>query len=297
VNGRLGFEHCWRARTATAVAIAALATAAAADAPWSAGTAGGGAPQSGVPAAQMPGVLRDVAFDQRLGESVRLDLELRDEHGRKVRLGDLVDGKPAILALVYYQCPMLCTQVLNGLVSCLDVLQFDAGREFEVITVSFDARETPELAAAKKAMYLQRYERPGAAEGWHFLTADSAAVQEITAAVGFRFVFDEAGQQFAHASGIVILTPDGRLARYFYGVEYPPKDVRLGLVEAGGGKIGNLVDQVLLYCFHYDPTTGKYGAAVINLMRLAGAATVLALAAFVLTMRRRERRSLAAVRH
>ena len=273
----------------------AAATAAVADPP-PLGRATG-APKSGIPASQMPGVLREVAFDQRLGAALPLDVQVRDEAGNLVAIRDLMDGKPAILAFVYYQCPMLCTQVLNGLASCLGVLKFDAGREFEIITVSFDARETPDLAAAKKAAYLKRYDRPGADAGWHFTTADSAAIHALTEAVGFRFVWDEAMGQFAHASGIVVVTPEGKLSHYFYGVEYPPKDVRLALVEAADNKIGGLVDHVLLYCFHYDPTTGKYGAAVLNLMRLVGGATVLGLGGWLLSMRRRERRSLAAVRN
>jgi len=289
--------HDRRRVGALGLTVAALTVAgvAAADAPPLGRTTG--APKGGIPAAQMPGVLREVAFDQRLGATLPLAAQVRDESGRTVTLGELMDGKPAILALVYYQCPMLCTQVLNGLASCLEVLEFDAGREFEILTVSFDARETPDLAAAKKAAYLKRYERPGADQGWHFLTADSATVREIADTAGFRFVWDEPMNQFAHASGIVVVTPEGKLSHYFYGVEYPPKDVRLSLVEASDNKIGGFVDQVLLYCFHYDPTTGKYGAAVLNLMRLAGGATVIALAAWLLTMRRRERRPLAAVRN
>jgi protein SCO1/2 len=284
-------------RNPAAIALVAwlCATAAGADAP-PLGRASG-APKQGIPAQQMPGVLRDVAFDQRLGADLPLDVQVRDETGRLVAVRDLMQGKPAILSFVYYQCPMLCTQVLNGLASCLAVLKFDAGKEFEIITVSFDATETPQLAAAKKAAYLKRYDRPGAEAGWHFTTADSAAIAALTAAAGFRFAWDEAAGQFAHASGIIVVTPEGKLAHYFYGVEYPPKDVRLALVEAADNKIGGLVDQVLLYCFHYDPTTGKYGAAVLNLMRLVGGATVLALGGFLLSMRRRERRTMAAVRN
>lgn len=249
-----------------------------------------------VPSAQMPGVLRDVGFDQRLGEQVPLDLVFHDEEGKDVRLADLMHGKPAVLSLVYYDCPMLCTMVLNGLTSCMQMVKFDVGKEFDVITVSFDPRDTPEIAAKKKAGYVQRYRREGAAAGWHFLTGSQESIQALTKACGFRYQWDEKSQQFAHASGIMVLTPDGHLSRYFYGVEYPPKDLRLGLVEAADGKIGNVADQVLLYCFHYDPATGKYGAAVITILRLAAGMTLVGLAALLLLMRRRGRRTMATVR-
>jgi protein SCO1/2 len=249
-----------------------------------------------VPSAQMPGVLRDVGFDQRLGEQVPLDLVFHDEGGKDVRLADLMHGKPAVLSLVYYECPMLCTMVLNGLTSCMQMVKFDVGKEFDVITVSFDPRDTPEIAAKKKAGYVQRYRREGAAAGWHFLTGSEESIRSLTKACGFRYKWDEKSNQFVHASGIMVLTPDGHLSRYFYGVEYPPKDLRLGLVEAANGKIGNVADQVLLYCFHYDPATGKYGAAVIAILRLAAGMTLVGLAALLLLMRRRGRRTMVTVR-
>lgn len=250
-----------------------------------------------VPASQMPEPLRDVAFDQRLGDTVPLDLEFADENGTRVRLRDCVRGRPVILSLVYYECPMLCTMVLNGLAGCLEALRFDVGREFEVLTVSFDPTETPELARKKKASYLKRYGRPEAGEGWHFLTGDEDAIRALTESVGFRYVYDAERGEYAHASGIVVLTPEGRIARYFFGVEYPPKDVRLGLVEAADGKIGGFVDQVLLYCFHYDPVTGRYGTAVMRLVRLGGVLTLVALGAFFWIQRRRSRRPEAVMRH
>lgn len=236
-------------------------------------------------------VLSQVAFEQRLGQQLPLDALFRDESGRSVRLGDYFGKRPVILALVYYDCPMLCTQVLNGLLGALRAVKFNAGQEFDVVAVSFDARETPRLAADKKAIYVRRYQRPGAEAGWHFLTADQPAIDALTQAAGFRYAWDEKQKQFAHASGIIVVTPEGRLAQYYYGIEYSPKDLRLGLVEASRGKVGNLVDQVLLYCYHYDPATGRYGAVAMNIVRLGGVITVLVLGSFMVTMFRRDRRA------
>ncbi len=235
-----------------------------------------------------PAILDDVGITQRLNQPVPLDLAFRDENGKSVRLGDYFGRKPVILTLVYYQCPMLCTEVLNGLTSTLGVLTFDVGKEFNVVTVSFDPRETPKLAAAKKRTYLNRYRRPGAEQGWHFLTGDQASIDALTKAVGFHYAWDPNAQQFAHATAIEVLTPDGRLAQYFYGVEYSPKDLRFGLIQASQNKIGSVVDQVLLYCYHYDPATGKYGPVVMNIVRVAGALTVLVLGVFLLVMFRLE---------
>jgi protein SCO1/2 len=235
-------------------------------------------------------LLRDVGFDQRLDESLPLDASFRDERGTEVRLGEYFGRRPVILALVYYECPMLCTLVLNGLTSALNVLRFDVGKEFEVVTISIDPRDTPTLAARKKATYLDRYARAGAEAGWHFLTGEQASIKRVAEAIGFRYAFDPEQQQFAHAAGVVVLTPQGRIARYYYGVEYPPRDLRLGLVEAGEGRIGSPIDQLLLYCYHYDPHTGRYGATVMNLLRLGGAVTLLALGGFVGLMVWRESR-------
>jgi protein SCO1/2 len=232
-------------------------------------------------------MLENVGIDQRLGEQLPLDTSFVDESGNHVRLGDYFGKKPVVLALVYYTCPMLCNQVLNGLTSGLDVLSFDIGKDFEVVTVSFDPRETPELARDKKQTYIDWYKRPGAAEGWHFLTGDQASIAKLTDAVGFHYKYDAATKQFIHASGIMLATPGGKLARYFYGVEYAPKDLRLGLVESSENKIGNPVDRLLLYCYHYDPASGKYGAVAMNILRLAGIATIIGLVAMMLFLKRR----------
>src|SRR5437879_1450320 len=238
----------------------------------------------------LPKALTGVGIDQKLNEQLPLDLVFRDENGNDVKLGEYFGKKPVLLSLVYYQCPMLCNQVLNGMVTAFKVMAFKPGEEFEVVTVSFDPRETPELAAAKKKTYvdyLPEPKRSGAANGWHFLTGDEASIKRITDAVGFRYHFDEATNQFAHASGVFVATPQGKLARYFYGIEYAPRDLRFGLIEAAENKIGSPVDQLLLYCFHYDPATGKYGAAIMNLMRLAGVVTVIAIVGLLLMLRRR----------
>jgi protein SCO1/2 len=238
----------------------------------------------------LPRALNGVGIDQKLNEQLPLDLVFRNENGENVKLGSYFGKKPVVLSLVYYQCPMLCNQVLNGMVTAFKVMAFKPGEEFEVVTVSFDPRETPALAASKKKTYvdyLPEAKRSGAASGWHFLTGDEASIKAITDVVGFRYHFDVATNQFAHASGIFVATPQGKLARYFYGIEYAPRDLRLGLIEAAENKIGSPVDQLLLYCFHYDPATGKYGAAVMNLMRVAGVVTVIAIVGLLLVLRRR----------
>lgn len=237
----------------------------------------------------LPPALREVGFDQNLGAALPLAAAFRDEAGKAVRLSDYFGKRPVVLSLVYYECPMLCTLTLNGLASAMGVLSFDAGREYEVVTVSFEPKETPQLAAAKKKAYLGRYKRPGAEQGWHFLTGDEAAVRALTRAVGFRYAWDERTGQYAHPAGVVVATPEGRISHYLYGVEYAPKDLRLALVEASRNRIGTAVDQVMLYCYKYDPETGRYGAMIMNMVRLAAVATVVALAAFILVMWRRER--------
>ena len=237
-----------------------------------------------------PPMLREVGIDQKLSAPLPLALSFQDETGQTIQLRQYFGKKPVILAFVYYECPMLCTQVLNGLVESLRTLSFDVGKEFDVITVSFDPGETPKLAAEKKASYLKQYERAGAEQGWHFLTGDTAAIRQLTSAVGFRYKYDPAPDQFAHASGIMIITPQGKIARYFYGIEYPARDLRLALVEASENKIGSPVDQLLLYCFHYDPLTGKYGLVIMNVLRVAGIATVMALGTFMIVMFRRDRK-------
>ena len=242
-------------------------------------------------AADRPAALRDVGFEQRLDAQLPLDIALRDERGEAVRLGDYFGDKPVVLSLVYFECPMLCTLSLNGLASALDVLSFDVGDEFEVVTVSFDHSETPDLASAKKATYLERYGREGADAGWHFLTGDEASVKRLTEAVGFQFAWDPETEQWAHPAGVLVATPDGRLARYLYGVEYAPKDLRLALVEAAQHRIGSPVDELLLYCYKYDPATGKYGAQIMTAVRAGGVLTVATLVGFIVVMRRRELRA------
>ena len=231
--------------------------------------------EPGMAASVVPRPLREIGFDQRLDEHVPLDVEFKDEEGRTVRLAEYFGQKPVVLAFVYYDCPMLCTMILSSITSTLGVLSLDPGKDFELVMVSFDPREKPELAARKKAEYLQRYDRPAGADGWHFLTGEPPSIERLTRAAGFRYTWDEETQQFAHPAGIVVLTPDGRLARYLFGLEYGPRDLRLALVEASEGRIGTAVDAALLYCYHYDPMTGRYGLVVMRILRVAGAATVL----------------------
>lgn len=236
-------------------------------------------------------ILDSVGIDQRLGEKLPLELTFRNEAGQSVRLGELFRGKPVVLSLVYYECPSLCTMTLNGMGKSFKALDKTIGDDFDVITVSFDPRETPDLAAAKKATYVKAYGRPAAQQGWHFLTGDEASIKELCQATGFRYVWDENSQQYAHASAIMVLTPDGVLSRYFYGLEYSTRELRLGLYEASDGKVGSLADAVLLLCFHYDPLTGKYGWAVMGLLRIAAVATIVALGTFMLVNFRRDRRA------
>jgi protein SCO1/2 len=238
----------------------------------------------------LPQPLREVGFDQRLGERVPLDLTFYDEQGQAIVLESLFGERPVVLALVYYNCPMLCTMVLNGVTSSLKVLDFNPGEEFEVVVVSFDASDTTDDARETRLTHLERYDRPGTESGWHFLTGDQESIDLLTTSVGFRFVPIEDSTDFAHAAGIVTLTPDGHVARYHYGVEYPPRDVRLGLVEAADNRIGSFVDQVLLYCFHYDPVTGAYSATVMNIIRLGAASTLAVLALFLFIQWQREKR-------
>ncbi|MGB8540058.1 MAG: SCO family protein [Candidatus Acidiferrales bacterium] len=239
-----------------------------------------------------PDLLKDVGVDQKLNQSVPLNLTFRDEHGKPVQLGHYFGQKPVILSLVYYNCPMLCTQVLNGLESSLKLIPMDIGKQFDVVTVSIDPTERPILAEAKQALYTGLYGRPNAAEGWHFLTGDEPQIRQLANAVGFRYAYDPGSKQFAHASAIMVLTPEGRISRYFYGIQFPSRDLRLGLVEASEGKIGTPVDQVLLFCYHYDPSTGKYGLLISRLIQAAGAVTVLAIGGLILVLYRKERYAL-----
>jgi len=241
----------------------------------------------GIPAGQkLPG-LQFVGIEQHLNAEIPGNLAFRDELGNNVKLGDyFAPGRPVILNLGYYQCPMLCSEVLQGLTGSLKVLSFDVGKDFDVVTVSFDPHETPDMAATKKRDIMRRYGRAGADKGWHFLTGSAESINALTKAVGFQFQWDEKTQQYAHATTIVVLTPDRHVAQYFYGVEFPPKDLRLGLIEASQNKIGSFTDQMLLYCYHYDPRTGKYGAIISRIMSIAGAATILFLGAFIFVLYR-----------
>lgn len=229
-------------------------------------------------------------LEQKLNAQVPLDAVFRDEHGKAVPLGSFFENKPVILALAYYECPNLCTLVLNGVLQTAQELKFDAGKEYEIVVVSFDARERPALAAAKKQIYIQRYGRAGAADGWHFLTGDKDAIARLAESVGYRFAYDEATRQFAHPSAIMILTPQGKVARYFPGIEYPAREVRFALLEASANRAGSLADRVFLLCFHYNPNTGKYGLLIGRVIQLTGIGTVLALAIYIALTARREKR-------
>jgi protein SCO1/2 len=234
------------------------------------------------PANVRPPYLENVGIEQHLDAQVPADLAFTDDTGRAVHLGDYFGKKPLILNLVYYNCTMLCGEALAGLTGSMKMIKFNVGDQYDVVTVSFNPAETPALAAEKKQDYLKRYGRAGAASGWHFLTGPPESINALTKAVGFQYQYDPNIKQYAHATAIMVLTPDGRISRYFYGVDFPPKDLRMGLVEASSGKIGNLTDQVLLYCYHYNPATGKYGAVVTNMLRLGGAATILLLGGMIL---------------
>jgi protein SCO1/2 len=237
----------------------------------------------------MPKVLGQVGIDQKLGDTLPLDTVFRDETGREVRLGSLIGPRPVILTLVYYKCPMLCTLVLNDLLRTLRPMEMDIGKDFDILTVSFDPTETSELSNAKKAQYVRELNQPGAQANWHFLTGSQDSIHKLTEAAGFRYTWDEKAKQFAHASGIIILTPQGKIARYFFGIQYAPKDVRLALVEASGNRVGSVTDQILLYCFHYDPTTGKYGFIVTRALHIGGVLTILALGVLLVMLFRHER--------
>ena len=254
----------------------------------------GGRPESGNPSTGLPPALQEVRIEQKLDQQLPLDLVFRDESGQEVQLGKYFGQKPVVLAFVYYDCPMLCTQILNAMISSFRVLPFQVGKEFDVVTVSFDPRESSALASAKKKVYvdyLPERMRAGANEGWHFLTGDQASIAKLTEAAGFHYRYDEATKQFAHASAIMVTTPQGKLSRYFYGVDYPARDLRLGLIESSQNKIGSPVDQLLLYCYHYDPATGKYGAAVMRVMRIAGVLTLLGIIAMLFLLKPRYTRA------
>ena len=241
----------------------------------------------------LPQALQQVGIEQKLDSQLPLDAVFEDENGNEVRLGEYFNkGKPVVLALVYYECPMLCNEVLNGLTGSLKGVSFDAGKDFDIVAISFDARENekPNLAKNKKAAYLNKYERKGTENGWHFLTGTQAEIDKVTGAVGFNYQFDAATNQFAHAGGIMMITPEGRLSRYFYGIDYQPRDLKFGLIDSSQSKIGNPAEQLYLYCFHYNPADGKYGLAVLRVMRLAAVATLLGLGGMLFVFWRRNKK-------
>ncbi len=242
----------------------------------------------GPTAATMPAALQNVGFEPPLHGQMPLDLAFRDETGRNVQLREYFGQKPVVLAFVYYGCPMLCDQVEQGVVGVLRMLSFNPGRDYEVVFVSFDSRETPQMAAEKKKKALARFRRPETDSGWHFLTGSQESIDAATKAANFRFSFDAKSSLFAHASGVMVLTSDGRISRYFYGVEYPGRDMRLGLVDASAGRIGTPIDHVLLYCYHYDPSSARYSASILKIIRLGGVLTILCIIGGILIFRRRE---------
>ncbi len=240
------------------------------------------------PSNQRPPKLANVGIQQNLNQKLPLELTFRDETGKSVQLRDYFGSKPVILSLAYYNCQMLCPEVLSGLATALKGMSFDAGKEFDVLTVSFDPHDTPELAAKAKREYVRRYGRKGAEQAWHFLTGNPDAIAALTKATGFQYQRDGKTGQYAHTTAIMIVTPEGKISQYYYGVEYPPKDMRLGLVAASKNKIGNLTDSILLYCYHYDPATGRYGPVIVRVLRISGLATMLFLGSFIAMMIRRD---------
>jgi len=248
-------------------------------------------PAPGDPASAKPGILSRIGIDQRLNHHVPLDLPFVDENGKDVTLGDYFGKRPVLLAMVYYECPMLCTQVLNGVTGALKTINFDVGKQFDVVAVSINPREGPGLASQKKAAYVERYGRAQTAGGWHFLTGKEENIRKLAAAVGFRYEYDEETKQYAHGAGVELITPKGKIARYFYGIEYAPRDLRLGIVEASEERIGSPIDTALLLCLHYDPMTGKYGPTALTAVRIGAVLTIVAFAAFLFVSLRRERDS------
>ncbi len=247
--------------------------------------------QLSLPASNTPPLLQGVGIDQNLNAQVPMGLTFRDETGQSVTLGQYFRDKPVVLALVYYECPGLCDLILNGLSHAMQQISLNVGSDYQVVTVSFNPKETWQLAYAKKGNYLEKYNRPGAKEGWHFLTGDEPSIKTLADTVGFRYKYDQASQQYVHASAIYVLTPEGKISKYFYGIDYNPRDFRLGLVDASSNKIGTVADRVLLFCCQYDPTTGKYGLAIARVTRVLGTATALCLFGFIFVMLRRDRRS------
>ncbi|HEY0459735.1 MAG TPA: SCO family protein [Pyrinomonadaceae bacterium] len=239
----------------------------------------------------LPPMLEKAGIEQKLGAQIPLDAVFKDENGREVKIGEYFGKRPVILALVYYECPMLCNEVLNGLTGSLKSLTFDTGKDFDVVAISFDARENdkPDLAKNKKESYMKRYSRPGTENGWHFLTGTQGEIDKVANSVGFKYAFDEATNQFAHAGGVMVITPEGKVSRYLYGIDYAPKDVKFAVMESAENKVGSSAEQLLLYCYHYDPSTGKYGLSILKVMRLAAVATVLGLGVMLFVFWRRNK--------
>ena len=252
-------------------------------------------PAPGKAATEQIPVLREVGIDQKLDAKLPLDLEFTDEHGATVTLGQYFGRRPVVLALVYYGCPMLCTQVLNGLAGSLQGMSYSVGREYDVVVVSFDPGETPAMAMDRTKQFVRRFLSKPDDASIHFLTGRESSVKALTGAVGFKFAWDTPTSQFAHPAAITVLTPDGRISRYLYGVEFAPKDLKLAIVESSNGQIGSFVEQMMLFCYHYDPETGRYGFVIMNIVRAAGALTVLALVGGIVLSLRRERRQASAV--
>lgn len=247
-------------------------------------------PAPGAPAAELPAAIREIGFDQNLGRMLPLDVEFKDEQGRTVTVGDYFGKRPVVLSFVYYGCPMLCLESLSSLAATLGVLSETPGEDFEVVSVSIDPRETPAMALEKKGHYVERSGRPSIARGWHYLTGTEENIQRLTKAAGFRYVFDEATQQYAHPAGIVVATTEGKVSRYLFGIDYGPRDLRLAVLDASAEKVGSPLARALLYCYHYDVATGRYSLAIMRIVRAAGAATVLALGTLIFVWTRRERR-------
>ena len=244
----------------------------------------------------LPEALQTIGIEQKLGDTLPMDVELKNEDGKTVKLGEyFTKGKPVIVAFVYYECPMLCNQVLNGLTGSLKGISLEAGKDFDVLAISFDARENDksDLAKNKKAGYVERYGRAGSENGWHFLTGSEDSIQKVTKAAGFGFKWDEKSNQFAHAGGLMITTPDGKLARYLYGIDFAPKDLKFGLMESAESRVGTPVDQLMLYCYHYDPSTGKYGLAILSIIRVAAVATLIGMGVMGFVFWRRNKRKAA----
>ena len=245
--------------------------------------------QAGPVASELPPILREVGFDQNLDKQIPLDITFKDETGASVQIGRYFGAKPVVLNFVYYDCPMICLQTLSSLASTIKVLSQEPGKDFEIVTVSFDPRETPPLAFSRKTEFVERTGKPGIAGGWHFLTGTKADIDRLTQAAGFRYVWDEPSKQFAHPTGIMVLTPAGRIARYVFGIDYGPRDLRLAILDASAGKVGSPIERALLYCYHYDLTTGRYSLAIMRVVQLAGAATVLSIGTLIFVMTKRDR--------